>query len=99
MNNLRKIVFLCQMSMVSTDSWSFWEVSDTMTETELEDLGQELAQQNAEMYGYYSYPDQDLEDLEEDDSYDDTIGAVMYDYEPEKHDMHRVGNDTSWNRA
>ena len=98
MKNMRKVVFLCQMNVVGTDAWEFWEVPIDTPETELETLGQELAEQNAETYGYSSYPNEDLAEGEYDEGYDDDIGACMYDYVPEKHDMYRVANDNSWNR-
>ena len=94
MENKRKIVFLCQMDMVGTDSWEFVEVPADFTDAQIESLGQQYAEANAEMYGFYSYPDPDLE---EDPSYDENIGCSWYDYDPEKHDAHSTSGIPDWN--
>lgn len=96
---MRKIVFHCQMSAVGTDSWEFWEVPDDFTCDQIEDLGQELANSNAETFGYSPYPSEDLAEDEEDESYDNDIAATWYDYDPELHDGYRVGRDDSWMEA
>jgi hypothetical protein len=50
------------------------------------------------MYGIYPREEYaDTEDFDEDsESYSDSIEGWFEDYNPDKHDGHRVGKDTSW---
>lgn len=96
MENMRKIVYHCDMNMVGTDSWEFVLVPKEYTDAQIEELGQQYANDNAEVYGFCSYPNEDLEEGEEDDCYDEYIGASWYDYDPEKHDMHTCSGIPEW---
>jgi hypothetical protein len=80
------------------DSHEFWEVSETATDDELNELCWERAKENAEAYGIYPYSEYAEEpDFDEDDEqYSDNIEGSFQDYNPDKHDGYRVGGDTSW---
>lgn len=88
---MRKIVILCQMDIVGTDSWEFVEVEDTTTDEELDALAYELAVENAAMYGFYPASDETSEE-----ETDDNIGGIWYDYVPELHDMHTNSGQPHW---
>jgi hypothetical protein len=96
--NTRKIVIGLDAGMVGTDSYEFWEVPDTATDDELYELCWERAKNHAEMYGIYPREEYAAtEDFDEDEeSYSDSIEGWFEDYNPSKHDGHRVGGDRSW---
>jgi hypothetical protein len=96
--NTRKIVIGLDAGMVGTDSYEFWEVPETATDDELYELCWERAKNHAEMYGIYRREEYvDTEDFDEDDeSYSDSIEGSFEDYNPDKHDGHRIGGDRSW---
>ncbi len=81
-----------------TDSAEFWLVPVDATQQEIDDLAWERALNHAEMYGIY--PESERPNYciyyEEHDSYSDNIEGWFEDYDPEKHDGLRVGNDESW---
>ena len=95
---MRKIVLYLHTGYCGMDSYEFWEVAPTTTDDELYALCWERAKENADMYGIYprseycEEPDFD----EEDESYSDGIEGSFEEYNPDKHDGHRVGRDTSW---
>ena len=96
--NTRKIVLFLHTGYCGMDAWEFWEVPNTATEDELSALAWERAKDNAEMYGLYpreEYSDEPDYD-ENSESYSDGIEGSFQDYDPRKHDDHRVGGDTSW---
>jgi hypothetical protein len=96
--NTRKIVISLDAGMAGTDSYEFWEVPETATDDELNELCWERAKDHAEMYGIYPRDEYlDTEDYDDDDeSYSINIEGSFEDYNPDEHDGHRVGNDTSW---
>jgi len=95
---MRKIVIGMDAGQAGTDSWSFWLVPKSMTDTQLSELAWECAKDHAEMYGIYPRDEYvDTEDFDEDDEhYSEGIEGWYEDYDSEKHDGHRVGSDTSW---
>ena len=95
---MRKIVIGMHAGMAGTDSWAFWLVPDNVSDTELADFAWELARDHAEMYGIYPREEYlDTKDYDEDsESYSDSIEGWFEDYNPDEHDGHRVGKDTSW---
>jgi hypothetical protein len=95
---MRKIVIGMDAGQAGTDSWSFWLVPKSMTDTQLSELAWECAKDHAEMYGIYPRDEYvDTEGFDEDDeSYSEGIEGWYEDYDSEKHDGHRVGSDTSW---
>ena len=95
---MRKIVIYLHTGYCGMDSYEFWEVPPTATDDELYELCWQRAKDHAEMYGIYPREEYvDTEDFDEDDeSYSDGIEGSFEDYNPEKHDGHRVGSDTSW---
>jgi len=97
---MRKIVIGMDAGMAGTDSWEFWLVPDSVSDNELSDFAWERGKNHAEMYGIYPREEYaDTEDFDEDDeSYSDSIEGWWEVYDPEKHDGHRVGNDTSWDQ-
>lgn len=98
--NTRKIVLFLHTGYCGMDSYEFWEVSATATDDELNALAWERAKDNAEMYGIYPSEEYlDEPDYDEDsESYSDGIEGSFEDYDPYKHDGHRIGGDTSWQR-
>lgn len=96
---MRKIVIGMDAGQAGTDSWEFWLVPKSMTDTQLSDLAWECAKNHAESYGIYPRDEYvDTPDFDEDDEhYSDGIEGWYEDYDSEKHDGHRVGGDTSWN--
>lgn len=95
---MRKIVLFLHTGYCGMDAWEFWEVPATATDDELYDLAWQQAKANAEMYGIYpreEYVDEDDYD-EDSESYSDGIEGSFQDYNPDKHDGHRIGGDTSW---
>ena len=97
---MRKIVLFLHTGYCGMDAWEFWKVPETATEDELAALCWERAKDNAEMYGIYprhEYEDEEGFD-EDDESYSDAIEGSFEDYDPEKHDGHRIGGDTSWSQ-
>jgi hypothetical protein len=94
----RKIVIGMDAGMAGTDSLSFWIVPESMTDGELSDMAWQCAKDHAEMYGVYPRDEYvDTEDYDDDsESYSDNIEGWWEPYDSEKHDMHRVGGDTSW---
>ena len=96
---MRKIVLFLHTGYCGMDSWEFWEVPETLTDDELDELCWERALHNAEMYGIYPYPrDEDFDYDEDDESYSDGIEGYFEDYDPHKHDGHRIGGDQSWSK-
>lgn len=94
---MRKIVLFLHTGYVGIDSHEFWEVSETATQQELDELCWERAKDHAEMYGIYPYEEYyDEPDFEDNESYSHGIEGSFEDYNPELHDGHRVGGDTSW---
>jgi len=95
----RKIVIGMDAGFAGTDSYEFWEVAETATEDELNDLCWERAKNHAEMYGIYPREEYvDTEDFDEDDeSYSDNIEGWYEDYDPEKHDGHTTTGTPHWN--
>jgi hypothetical protein len=95
---MRKIVLFLHTGYCGMDAWEFWEVPDTATDDELNELCWERAKENAEMYGIYPYEEYaDEPDFDEDDeSYSHGIEGSFADYNPDKHDGHRINGDTSW---
>jgi hypothetical protein len=96
--NTRKIVMFLHTGYCGMDAHEFWEVSSTATDEELGQLCWERAKDHAEMYGIYPYEEYSEEpDFDEyDESYSHNIEGSFTDYNPDKHDRHRVGGDTSW---
>lgn len=96
---MRKIVIGMHAGQAGTDSWEFYLVPESISDTELSDFAWERAKDHAEMYGIYPREEYaDTEDYDEDsESYSDNIEGWYEDYDSEKHDSHRVGGDTSWN--
>jgi len=97
---MRKIVISLHTGYCGMDSHEFWEVSPSATDEELYELCWQRAKDHAETYGIYPYSEYcDEPDFDEDDdSYSDNIEGSFEDYDPELHDGHRVGSDTSWQR-
>lgn len=95
---MRKIVLFLHTGYCGMDAWEFWKVPRTATEDELDALCWERAKDNAEMYGIYPYEEYcDEPDFDEDsESYSYGIEGSFEDYDPDEHDGHRIGNDTSW---
>lgn len=95
---MRKIVLTLHTGFCGMDSHEFWKVSETATDAELNELCWERAKENADSYGIYPYSEycDDPEFDEDDESYSDNIEGSFEDYDPDKHDGHRVGKDTSW---
>ena len=101
---MRKIVFHLTTGMVGTDAWEFYEFEDGVTDEELSDFAYDLAKNNAEMYGIYSFSeysdDPEITDEELDsEEYDDNIDGAWYDYNPEEHDGHTIGGTPVWSQA
>lgn len=96
--NTRKIVLFLHTGYCGMDAYEFWEVVKTATDDELNALAWERAKDNAEMYGIYPREEYaDTEDYDEDsESYSDGIEVSFQDYNPDKHDGHRIGSDRSW---
>ena len=95
---MREIVLFLHTGYCGMDSHEFWRVPATITEDELQELCWDRAKANAEMYGLYpseEYADEPDFD-EESESYSDGIEGSYQNYNPDKHDCYRVGNDTSW---
>ena len=96
----KKIVLFLHTGYCGMDAWEFWEVPEDATDDELDDLAWERAKDNAESYGIYpreEYANM-ADDFEDDESYSDNIEGSWQDYDPEKHDGHRIGGDKSWSR-
>jgi hypothetical protein len=94
---MRKIVLFLHTGYCGMDGHEFWEVPDTATDDELNELCWERAKENAEAYGIYPRDEYaDEPDFEDCDQYSDNIEGSFQDYDPEEHDGHRVGGDTSW---
>lgn len=96
---MRKIVFGLYGGAVGTDAWEFYEVPEDVTDEELSDYAWELAVDHAAMYGYYpryEYEGELSEEELEDECYTEYIDGWWEPYDPDKHDGHRVGGDTSW---
>ncbi len=93
-----KIVVHATTNTVGTDSWYFIAVDDDIPTKELDDIAQDLAHDNAEMYGIYPPPEDESAYVEDDDgaTYDDSIGGSWYHYEPELHDMYTCCGEPSW---
>ena len=97
---MRKIVIGMHTGYCGMDSWEFYEVPDDVTDTELNDFAWDLAKQHAESFGIY--PTNEFEGTDEEweevsDSYSYNIDGWFEEYNPEKHDRHRAGNDNYWN--
>ena len=92
-----KIVIHCQMDMVGTDSWEFYEVDDNALVEELDDMAYDLALANAEMYGVY--PPHDGMTEEEEEETDDMISGHWVKYVPELHDKYTMGGTPNWQGA
>lgn len=96
---MRKIVITCHTGQCGSDSHEFYEVSDDMTEDDLNLMADECARDNAEMYGIYPESDRvayeadgDTEDEQYgSNEYSDNIEGYWEDYDPEKHDGFVVG--------
>lgn len=99
---MRKVVFTLHTGYCGMDAHEFYEVSSETTDSELDDLGWQLAVENAERYGIYptSHMSEDEEEWDgtDSDSYSDNIDGSWEDYIPEEHDRHRIGNQIYWNR-
>jgi hypothetical protein len=94
---MRKIVLFLHTGYCGMDSHEFWEVSETATDDELNDLCWERAVDHAGSYGVYPRDEYaDEPEFEDGDQYSDNIEGSFQDYDPEEHDGHRVGGDTSW---
>jgi hypothetical protein len=93
---MRKIVLFLHTGYCGTDAWEFWQVPETATAHELHDLAWERALYNAETYGIYPRGEDDWDDEDASVEYSDNIEGWYEDYDPEKHDCHRTGGDTSW---
>jgi hypothetical protein len=94
---MRKIVLFLHTGYCGMDSHEFWEVSDTATDDELNDLCWERAVDHAGSYGVYPRDEyMDEPEFEDGDQYSDNIEGSFQDYDPEEHDGYRVGGDTSW---
>lgn len=91
---IKKIVIHCTTNTNGTDSWEFVEVYEDTPDDELDELAQEYAISNAEMYGIYppSYDD------EEDTEGDENIGGSWYVYDPKLHDMHTTNGIPKWHK-
>ena len=94
---MRKIVLFLHTGYCGMDSHEFWEVSETATDDELNELCWERAVDHAGSYGVYPRDEYaDEPEFEDGDQYSDNIEGSFQDYDPEEHDGHRVGGDTSW---
>jgi hypothetical protein len=95
---MRKIVLFLHTGYCGMDSYEFWKVAPTATDDEIYALCWERAKENAEMYGIYPREEYvDEPDFDEDgDQYSDAIEGSFEDYNPDKHDGHRIGSDRSW---
>lgn len=96
---MRKIVLFLHTGYCGMDAWEFWEVPETATDDELNELCWERALYNAESYGIYP-PSEEYDDSEDYDydSYSDNIEGSFEDYDPDKHDGHRISGDNSWSQ-
>ncbi len=98
---MRKIVLFLHTGYCGMDAWEFWEVPEAATDHELYQLAWEQALQNAESYGIYpreAYCDDEDDEDYYSDKYSDNIEGSWEDYDPDKHDGHRIGGDQSWNK-
>lgn len=67
------------------------EMPADATEQEVQEEAWQCALDHAESYGYYPYPDEEVDEDEDGDQYSDNIEGYAVPYVPEKHDMYRGG--------
>lgn len=97
-----KIVIGVDAGMAGTDSWEFYKVNANSDDKARSDFAWECAKAHAEMYGIYpryeyaEAAEENGEEFEDDDSYSDNIEGWWEEYDPAKHDGHRIGGDNSW---
>ena len=91
---MRKIVIHCTTNTVGTDSWEFVEVPKDTSVREIDELAQEYANDNADMYGIYA-PSEDDDDEAAAEA-DENIGGIWYDYVPEDHDRYTTHGAPNW---
>ena len=82
---MKKIVIHSTTNSVGTDSWEFFEVPDDCSDSSLDNLANECALSNAEMYGIYP-PSDNEDDYDDDDSSDENIEGTWEIYNSDKHD-------------
>lgn len=97
---MRYIVVGMHAGYAGTDSWEFYEVSDSVTDSELEDFAWQRGKEHAEMYGIYPRSEYiDCEDVDlDDDCYSDNIEGWWEQYDPTKHDKHTTGGTPHWEK-
>lgn len=94
---MRRIVIGMDAGYAGTDSWEFYEVPEGISDDELSDFAWQCGLNHAESYGYYPRPDYETDD-EDDECYSDNIEGWWEDYDPVKHDGHRIGGEIRWER-
>ena len=95
---MRKIVLFLHTGYCGMDAWEFWQVPETATEDELDELSWDRAKDNAESFGIYpAWEYADSEDFDEnDEAYSDNIEGSWEDYNPDKHDGHTMNGTPDW---
>lgn len=93
-----KFVFKAHAGQAGTDTCEFYILTEDTPESVLQDEANQFAYDHAEMYGIYPAHQYSEEDIAEDEeSYSENIEGWYEIYDPEEHDGHRIGDDTSWN--
>lgn len=95
---MQKIVVFLSAGYACMHQVDFWEISDDITHSELDDMVWHAALDHAEMYGIYNRSDYDDSEIPEDeeDKYSDSIEGHWELYDPEKHDCFTVGGSHDW---
>jgi hypothetical protein len=84
---VKKLIVFMTTGYCGEEAADALSVPENFTEEEINDIAWEMAVDNAESYGRELEPDDDPED-EVDYAYPD---FSVHKYDPEKHDMYRVG--------
>lgn len=99
---MKKLFISVYTNQVGTDGHFYVEVPDNMSENDIEDIVQDLANDNAAMYDIYppsdyNWPQDEDDDYEEnyEEEGDDNIGGSWEIYDAEKHEGYQPGGGPS----
>lgn len=87
---MRKIVIEVDTGSCGMDNIYYYEVPVNTTNEALDSLSNDLALDNAEMYGIYPFPENEEVDSEDTDSYSDGIEGSWRDFNPNKDEEPRT---------
>lgn len=99
---MKKLFISVYTNQVGTDGYYYIEVPEDMSEVDIDNIVQELANDNAAMYDIYPpseywgvISEERLDDWDGDEEGDDNIGGEWEIYDAEKHEGYQPGGGPS----